>query len=111
MPARTGVRSRAVDDRGRSSSSSDRGSAIEGFRQKIPLHDKLTDLGVKLGLAIHFGLQSTISVGQLSNLPTTIAARRKRLGSQLSRFISKLFNGGVVACRKTLIIYPSINAI
>src|SRR5271169_317927 len=49
MPARTGVRSRAVDDRGRSSSSSDRGSAIEGFRQKIPLHDKLTDLGVKLG--------------------------------------------------------------
>src|ERR1700758_2238232 len=49
MPARTGVRSRAVDDRDRSSSSSDPGSAIEGFRQKIPLHNKLTDLGVKLG--------------------------------------------------------------
>src|SRR5579863_489522 len=49
MPARTGARSRAVDDRDRSSSSSDPGSAIEGFRQKIPLHNKLTDLGVKLG--------------------------------------------------------------
>src|ERR1700683_5021256 len=48
MPVRTGVRSRAVDDRDRSSSSSDPGSAIEGFRQKIPLHNKLTDLGVKL---------------------------------------------------------------
>src|ERR1700681_78023 len=49
MPARTGARSRAVDDRGRSLSSSDPGSAIEGFRQKIPLHNKLTDLGVELG--------------------------------------------------------------
>src|SRR5271168_3618159 len=49
MPARTGARSRAVDDRDRSSSSSDPGSAIEGFRQKIPLHNKLADLGVKLG--------------------------------------------------------------
>ena len=49
MPARTGVQSRAVNDRGRSSSSSDPGSAIEGFRQKIPLHNKLADLGVKLG--------------------------------------------------------------
>src|ERR1700685_833192 len=48
MPARTGARSRAVDDRDRSSSSSDPGSAIEGFRQKIPLHNELTDLGVKL---------------------------------------------------------------
>jgi len=34
-----------VDDRDRSSSSSDPGSAIEGFRQKIPFHNKLTDLG------------------------------------------------------------------
>src|SRR5271169_2961545 len=49
MPAHTGAQSRAVDDRDRSSSSSDPGSAIEGFRQKIPLHHKLTDLGVKLG--------------------------------------------------------------
>src|SRR5277367_5985129 len=49
MPTRTGARSRAVDDRDRSSSSSDPGSAIEGFRQKIPLHNKLADLGVKLG--------------------------------------------------------------
>src|SRR5271167_4336502 len=49
MPTRTGARSRAVDDRDRSSSSSDPGSAIEGFRQKIPLHYKLADLGAKLG--------------------------------------------------------------
>src|SRR5271156_3897671 len=49
MPVRTGVRSRAVDDRDRSSSSSNPGSAIEGFRQKISLHNKLTDLGMKLG--------------------------------------------------------------
>src|SRR3984885_15678725 len=49
MPAHIGARSRAVDDRDRSSSSSDPGSAIEGFRQKIPFHNKLTDLGVKLG--------------------------------------------------------------
>src|SRR5271155_643633 len=49
MPAHTGVRLRAVDDRDRSSSSSDPGSAIEGFRQKILLHNKLADLGVKLG--------------------------------------------------------------
>jgi hypothetical protein len=48
MPARTGARSRAVGDRGRSSSSSDPGSAIEGFRQKIPFHHQLTDLGMKL---------------------------------------------------------------
>src|SRR3954454_4064695 len=48
MPACTGERSRAVDDRGRSSSSSDQGSAIEGFRQKISLHDKLPDLGMQL---------------------------------------------------------------
>src|SRR5690348_1674842 len=47
-PVRTGARSRAVDDRDRSSFSSDHGSAIEGFRQKIPLHDKLADLGVQL---------------------------------------------------------------
>src|SRR5271169_6131260 len=48
MPARTGAQSRAVDDRRRSSSSSDPGSAIEGFRQKIPLHNQLTDLGMEL---------------------------------------------------------------
>src|ERR1700685_4096167 len=48
MPVRIAARSRAVDDRDQSSSSSDPGSAIEGFRQKIPLHNQLTDLGVKL---------------------------------------------------------------
>src|SRR3954469_242605 len=47
-PAHTGAQSRAVDDRARSSSSSDPGSAIEGFRQKIPFHDKLTNLGMQL---------------------------------------------------------------
>src|SRR5437016_11424714 len=47
MPARIGAQSRAVDDRGRSSSSSDPGSAIEGFRQKISLHNELTNLRVK----------------------------------------------------------------
>src|SRR5436305_5024920 len=48
ITARTGARSRAVDDRDRSSSSSDHSSAIEGFGQKIPLHNKLTDLGMQL---------------------------------------------------------------
>jgi hypothetical protein len=37
-----------VDDRARSSSSSDPGSAIEGFRQKIPFHHKLTNLGMQI---------------------------------------------------------------
>jgi hypothetical protein len=37
-----------VDDRDRSPSSSDHGSAIEGFRQEIPLHDKLADLRMQL---------------------------------------------------------------
>src|SRR5271169_1224398 len=62
MPARTGVRSRAVDDRLRSSPSSNPGSAIEGFRQKIPLHDKLTDLGMKLG---HLGVAVRLDLGPL----------------------------------------------
>src|SRR6202035_924826 len=61
-PARTGARSRAVDDRGRSSSSSDPGSAIEGFRQKIPLHNKLTDLCVKLG---DLAIAAPVSLGAL----------------------------------------------
>src|SRR5690606_38297947 len=47
-PVRTGGGSRAVRDRDRSSFSSDPGSAIEGFGQKIPLHDELADLGVQL---------------------------------------------------------------
>src|SRR5271170_6064303 len=62
MPARTGARSRAVDDRDRSSSSSDPGSAIEGFRQKIPFHNKLTDLGVKLG---DLAIPALVSLGAL----------------------------------------------
>src|ERR1700692_4683930 len=74
MPARIGARSRAVDDRDRSSSSSDPGSAIEGLRQKIPLHNKLTDLGVKLGdLAI-------------PALPSLGALLVKHLGELLDRF-------------------------
>src|ERR1700685_337937 len=72
MPARIGARSRAVDDRDRSSSSSDPGSAIEGFRQKIPFHNKLTDLGVKLGdLAI----------------PTLLA-----LGALFGKYLGELLN-------------------
>src|SRR5664280_861457 len=37
-----------MNDQGQSSFSSDPGSAIEGFGQKIPLHNELTDLGVQL---------------------------------------------------------------
>jgi hypothetical protein len=37
-----------VDDRARSWSSSDPGSAIGGFRQKIPFHHKLANLGMQL---------------------------------------------------------------
>src|ERR1700728_4997872 len=62
MPARTGAQSRAVDDRGRSSSSSDPGSAIEGFRKKIPPHHKLTNLGVKLG---DLAIPALVSLGAL----------------------------------------------
>ena len=46
--ARTAGQWRAAGDRDRSSSSSDQGSTIEGFGQKIPLHDKLADLGMQL---------------------------------------------------------------
>src|ERR1035437_7700480 len=37
-----------MNDQGQSSFSSDPGSAIEGFGQKIPLHNELTDLGMQL---------------------------------------------------------------
>src|SRR5271155_2283462 len=81
MPARTGARSRAVDDRDRSSSSSDPGSAIEGFRQKIPLHNKLADLGVKLGdLAIPALLAlDALIVEHLSELLHRLALPRRNL--------------------------------
>jgi hypothetical protein len=50
--ARTGVQLRAVDDQVRSSPSSD-----PGFGQKIRLHNKLTDLGMKLrDLGVTVGL-------------------------------------------------------
>src|SRR3990170_2091688 len=52
---RTDGQWRAAGDRDRSSSSSDPGSAIEGFGQKIPLHDKLANLGMEpphLGVAV-----------------------------------------------------------
>src|SRR5271154_1540920 len=82
MPARTGARSRAVDDRDRSSSSSDPGSAIEGFRQKIPLHHKLTDLGVKLGdLAIPVLLSlGALLVEHLGELLDRLALPGSNLG-------------------------------
>ena len=50
-------------DRDRSSSSSDPGSAIEGFGQKIPLHDKLADLGMQLrhlGVAVRLNLKALV---------------------------------------------------
>jgi hypothetical protein len=52
-----------VGDRDRSSSSSDPGSAIEGFGQKIPLHNKLADLGMELchlGLAVRLNLKALV---------------------------------------------------
>src|SRR5271169_5029956 len=82
MPTRTGARSRAVDDRDRSSSSSDPGSAIEGFRQKIPLHNKLADLGVKPGdLAIPALLSLTaLLVEHLGELLDRLALPGRNLG-------------------------------
>src|SRR5271169_477827 len=82
MPAHTGVRLRAVDDRDRSSSSSDPGSAIEGFRQKIPLHNKLADLGVKLGdLAIPALLSlAALLVKHLGELLDRLALPGRNLG-------------------------------
>src|SRR5579862_721183 len=82
MPVRTGARSRAVDDRVRSLSSSDPGSAIEGFRQKIPLHYKLADLGVKLGdLAIPALLAlDALVVKHLGQLLDRLALPRCNLG-------------------------------
>jgi hypothetical protein len=61
-----------VDDQVRSLTSSDPGSAIEGFGQKIPLHNKLTDLGVKfrnLGVAVGLNLGPFVveHLGQLFN--------------------------------------------
>src|ERR1700678_73526 len=81
MPVRTGARSRAVDDRVRSSSSSDPGSAIEGFRQKIPFHNQLTDLGVKLGdLAIPTLLALGALLGEhLSELLDSLALPGRNL--------------------------------
>jgi hypothetical protein len=52
-----------VGDRDRSSSSSDPGSAIEGFGQKIALHHELPDLGVQLrhlGVAIRLNLEAFV---------------------------------------------------
>src|SRR5277367_3979140 len=80
MPARTGARSRAVDDRDRSSSSSDPGSAIEGFRQKIPLHNKLADLGVKLGDLAIPALAGALVVEHLGQLLDCLALPGRNLG-------------------------------
>src|SRR5271169_1600247 len=82
MPAHTGARSRAVDDQDRSSSSSDPGSAIEGFRQKIPLHYKLADLGVKLGDLAITALLSLVAllVEHLGELLDRLALPGRNLG-------------------------------
>src|SRR5690606_4067022 len=61
-PVRTGGGSRAGCDRDQSSFSSDPGSAIEGFGQKIPLDDELADLGVKLR---HLGLPADLRIRPL----------------------------------------------
>jgi hypothetical protein len=71
-----------VDDQVRSLPSSDPGSAIEGFGQKIPLHDKLTDLGVKfrnLGVAVGLNL-SPLVVEYLGQLFDCLALPRRNLG-------------------------------
>src|SRR5271154_3322883 len=121
MPARTGARSRAVNDRGRSSSSSDPGSAIEGFRQKIPFHNKLTDLGVKLrqlGVAVLFarvallveylgefldrlalpgrnlGRMQLVLGRQLRNRRIALDRLKRHLGFELSRKSSPRPHGG-----------------
>src|SRR6202167_1893898 len=121
MPVRTGARSRAVDDRVRSSSSSDPGSAIEGLRQKIPLHNQLTDLGVKLGdltipalvslgalLVEHLGelldrlalpgrnlrRMQFVPARQLGNRLVTLDRLKRHLGFELSRKPSPRPHGG-----------------
>src|SRR5690606_19395343 len=61
-PVRTGGGSRAGCDRDQSSFSSDPGSAIEGFGQKIPLDDELADLGVQLR---HLGFPADLRIRTL----------------------------------------------
>ena len=85
-PVRTGGQSRAVDDLDRSCSSSDQGSAIEGFRQKIPLDDKLSDLGVQLRhfrVPVGGGFESLVveHLGQL--LDSLTLPSRNQIGMQL----------------------------
>jgi hypothetical protein len=71
-----------VDDPVRSLPSSDPGSAIEGFGQKIPLHNKLTDLGVKLrDLGVTVGLNlSSLVIEHLRQLLDRLAFSPRNLG-------------------------------
>src|ERR1700734_3746248 len=121
MPVRTGARSRAVDDGDRSSSSSNPGSAIEGFRQKIPLHNQLTNFGVKLGdltipalvslralLVEHLGKlldrlalpgrnlrrMQFVPARQLGNRLVALDCLKRHLGFELSRKPSARPHGG-----------------
>ena len=56
--------------------------AIEGFGQKIPLHDKLTDLGVKfLDLGVAVGLnRRPFVIEHLGQLLDRLAFLRRNLG-------------------------------
>src|ERR1700733_149773 len=110
-----------MDDRDRSSSSSDPGSAIEGLRQKIPFHNKLTDIGVKLGdltipalvslralLVEHLGKlldrlalpgrnlrrMQFVSARQLGNRLVALDCLKRHLGFELSRKPSPRPHGG-----------------
>jgi hypothetical protein len=92
-----------VDDRDRSSSSSDPGSAIEGFRQKIPFHNKLTDLGVKLGdLAIPTLLALGALFGKyLGELLNRLAFLGVNVVGMNLVFVRMLLNGVVTVFRLT----------
>src|ERR1700693_4628139 len=109
MPARTGARSRAVDDRDRSSSSSDPGSAIEGFRQKIPFHNKLTDLGVKLGdLAIPTLLALGALFGKyLGELLDRLALPGRNL-RRMQFVLGRQLRNRLVTLRRSSMVSPKI---
>jgi len=79
-----------VDDQVRSSHSSDPGSAIEGFGQKISLDNELTDLGMKLGnLGVAVGLNlSALVVEYLGQLLDRLALPRCNLGRFSSCLLS-----------------------
>src|SRR6202035_3728946 len=78
----------------RSSPSSDPGSAIEGFRQKIPLHNELTNLGVELRhFSVAVGLNlSPLVVEYLGQLLDGLTLPRRYLGGMQFVLASQLSN-------------------